>query len=81
MKALFGYASLLVALALLAVVLKQSLSGTNEAVKHQLPAAGNPAGIEPSDGTVRKQAQQVQQQYKQAIEGAMLAPRAMLKGE
>lgn len=61
MRSLFGLIGLLVALALTAILVRQQMKVV------QIPIAT------PASGTVVQQSQQVQQQIKQAVEGAMQA--------
>lgn len=73
MRSIFGIVSLLVTLAIVGVIVKKQLTATSQTI----PALVVPAATSPGDvpvqptGTVRQQSQQVQQQYKQAIENAM----------
>ncbi len=78
MKGLFGLVGLLVALAIVGVVVKKQLAATQQSVP-ALAVPGVPAKPAGSDAapTVREQSQQVQQQYKQAVEAAMQQPRPM----
>ena len=73
MRAIFGVLSLLVALGLVGVLVKKQLASSRQAVPAlALPApadVGGPAA--PRGETVKEQSQQVQQQYKQALEGAL----------
>lgn len=79
MRAALGIISLLLALAIVGLLAKKQLSSTRSAVPvlQMQPAAdsmpGSPeVGTAPPD-TVRAQSQQVQEQYKQAVEGLMQA--------
>ena len=77
MRAVFGMATVLIVLAIVAVVAKKQLVATRQAV----PALGVPAvGGAPTltvnpDASVKAQSQQIQQQYKQALESALQTPR------
>lgn len=73
MRAILGFAGLLVALAVVGVLVKKQLSVARPPVL-QAPATATTDG---APATVREQSQQVQQQYRQVIEGAMQAPRSM----
>ncbi len=77
MRAVFGMASVLIVLAIVAVVAKNQLVATRQAV----PVLGVPApqgsptlAVNP-DASVKAQSQQIQQQYKQALESALQTPR------
>ena len=75
MRIVFGIVGLVVALAIVGVLVKKQLAGTHAVV----PALQIP-GVAPASaptGTVREQSQQIQQQYKQALESAMQQPRPM----
>ncbi len=78
MRAIFGVLSLLIVLAVVGLLVKKQLSSTRQAI----PALAAPApgaeglAIKPA-ATVPEQSQQVQQQYKQALEGAMQQARPM----
>lgn len=80
MKGLFGLVGLLLALAIVGVVVKKQLASNQQIVPTLTPAsAANGAASDPAGppATVREQSQQVQQQYKQAVEGAMQQARPM----
>ena len=67
-----GLVGVLVVLAVVSMVMKKQLAAVNAPVPAlQTPAGGSPAAA----ATKREQAQAVQQQYRQAVEGAMQAPR------
>lgn len=78
MKGVFGLVGLLVALAIVGIVVKKQLAATQQSVPALavpgVSAAPTGSGAPP---TVREQSQQVQQQYKQAVEAAMQQPRPM----
>ena len=79
MRAIFGVLSLVVVLLVVVVLAKKQLTATQQAVPVlTLPAAAGPDGarIKP-DVTPQPQAQEVQQQYKQAIDNALQQPRVM----
>ncbi|MFC5522796.1 hypothetical protein [Polaromonas jejuensis] len=73
MRAIFGVLGLLVALGIVGLLVKKQLAATRQA----LPALALPASASPDGGAtkpataVQEQSQQVQQQYKQALEAAM----------
>ena len=77
MRAIFGVLSLLLVLAVVGLLVKKQLTSTQQA----LPALTVPApvssgaGATPAQpaGTVQQQSQQIQQQYKQAIDAAVQA--------
>ena len=75
----FGLISLLLALAVVGVLIKKQLTSTSAVV----PALQIP-GVTPvpaPTGNVREQSQQIQQQYKQALDAAMQQPRPMPDGQ
>ena len=75
MRTGFGLIGLLLALALVAVLVKKQMGATRVAVP---PAVqGLPAPAEGAASTVRAQSQQVQQQVKQQMEGLMQQARPM----
>lgn len=82
MRAALGIVSLLLALAVVGLLAKKQLASTRSAVPVLVqPAAGAPdagtgTGAAPP-ANVRMQSQQVQQQYKQAVEGLVQHPRPM----
>ena len=72
MRAIFGVLSLLLVLAVVGLLVKKQLASTQQAVPAlMLPAPTNP------EATVQQQSQQIQQQYKQAIDAAMQQARPM----
>lgn len=75
MKGIFGLLALLVTLALVGVLVKQQLHSTTNVmpVLQQPEAAALQGAASAPEGSVREQAQAVQQQYKQALESAMKA--------
>jgi hypothetical protein len=79
MKGLFGLISLLLVLVITGVLVKKQLgSGQQAAPAVQVPAvAGVPAITVDPNASAPAQSQQVQQQFKQAVEGALQAPRPM----
>ena len=75
MKGAFGLIGLLLALAIVALLVRQQLTSTQKiAPVLQDAPAGTPQGGA-SAATVREQAQQTQQRVKQAVEAAMQKPR------
>jgi len=74
MKGVFGLVGLLLALAIVGVVVKKQLDSTSQRVPALAPAVLGGAASAPA-ATVREQSQQVQQQYKQAVDGLMQQPR------
>ena len=76
MKGLFGLVGLLLALVIVGVVVKKQLDTTTQRVPVLAPAVPGGAASAPA-ATVREQSQQVQQQYKQAVEGLMQQPRPL----
>lgn len=79
MRAALGMISLLLALAIVGLLAKNQLASTRSAVPVlQMPPAADGTPGMPDTGaappaTVRAQSQQVQEQYKQAVEGLMQA--------
>ena len=63
MRAIFGVLSLLLVLAVVGLLVKKQLASPQQAIPASAPA--KPAG------TVQEQSQQIQQQYKQAIDAAL----------
>ena len=75
MRTGFGLIGLLLALALVAVLVKKQMSATRVAVP---PAVqGLPAPAAGAASTVRAQSQQVQQQVKQQMDALMQQPRTL----
>ena len=75
MRGVFGVVGLVVALAIVGVLVKKQLAGTQAVVTSlQVPGA---APVPAPTGSVREQSQQVQQQYKQALESALQQPRPL----
>ena len=75
MRTGFGLIGLLLALALVAVLVKKQMGATRVAVP---PAVqGLPAPTEGAASTVRAQSQQVQQQVKQQMDALMQQPRTL----
>ena len=78
MRAVLGIVSLLLVLAVVGLLAKKQLSATRMTVpalqQQPVPLAVGTDGVAPQAPTsVRAQSQQVQQQYKQAVEGLMQA--------
>ncbi|ABM42445.1 conserved hypothetical protein [Acidovorax sp. JS42] len=75
MRTGFGLIGLLLALALVAVLVKKQMGATRVAVP---PAVqGLPAPAEGAASTVRAQSQQVQQQVKQQMDALVQQPRTL----
>ena len=70
MRFFFGLIGLVVVLAIVGTLLKQQLA-SQKAVVPALQVPGAPAPT----GNVREQSQQIQQQYKQALDAALQQPR------
>lgn len=67
----------MVVLAMVGLLVKKQLVSTPQVIPSlQIPGEPNKAPVT-TDGTVREQSQQIQQQYKQALEGAMQQTRPM----
>jgi hypothetical protein len=73
-RILFGLGGLLVVLDIVAMMSKKQLSAVNE-IKVPTPV-GASVSFDPN-ATVKQQSQQIQQQYKQAIESAVQQPRVI----
>lgn len=74
MKGIFGLVGLLLTLAVVGVLVKKQLATSSQGVPAlQAPV---PAGAD-SAGAPKASAQPVQEQYRQALEAAVQAPRAM----
>ena len=69
MRFFFGLIGLVVVLAIVGTLVKQQLA-SQKALAPALPALQVPGTPAPT-GNVREQSQQIQQQYKQALEGAL----------
>ena len=75
MRGVFGMVGLVVALAIVGVLAKKQLVSTQAVVPSlQVPGAALVLAL---TGSVREQSQQVQQQYKQALEAAMQQARPL----
>ena len=79
MRGFFGLAGLLIALVIVGMLVKRQLAATQQAMPAlQLPAVQGAAGPDAAPGaTVKQQSRQIEQQYKQAIEGAMQKARSV----
>jgi hypothetical protein len=83
MRSLFGLVGLLVVLAIVGILMKKQLVSTQQAIPAlQIPAPPSAQGAVASapaspGATVKEQSQQVQQQYKQAVENALQQSRAI----
>ncbi|MDD5334475.1 MAG: hypothetical protein PHS32_12105 [Rhodoferax sp.] len=79
MKGIFGLLGLLLCLAIVGVLVKKQLTSTQQMLPAlQVPMATDPQGSASTPAaTVREQPQQLQQQYKQALEGALQQPRTI----
>lgn len=76
MRVIFGMVSLVVVLAVVGLLAKKQLVATRSAVPSLAVPAGEGAPtlkVNP-EATVKTQSQQIQQQYKQALESAMQQP-------
>lgn len=69
MRGIWGFLGLIVALAIVAMLVKQQMTGTTKTLAQPTPNGQNES--------VRVQSQQVQQQVRQAMEAAMASPRRM----
>lgn len=79
MRGIFGLLGLLLCLAIVGVLVKKQLASTQQMLPVlQVPAATDPQGPASTPATkVREQPQQLQQQYRQALEGALQQPRTV----
>lgn len=79
MRGILGLLGLLLSLAIVGVLVKKQLASTQQ----MLPALQVPMATDPQSAastpatTVRQQPQPLQQQYKQALEGALQQPRTL----
>ena len=75
MKAVFGLLSLVLVLAVVGVLARKGLHSSQETLTQQTQQA--PAGHNQPSGTgnVREQSQQIQQDYKKALDSALNQPR------
>ena len=74
MRVVLGIVSLLLVLAVVSLLAKKQLSAARmaaPALQQAVPVAGADGMPLPAPASVREQSQQVQQQYKQAVEGLM----------
>jgi hypothetical protein len=80
MKGIFGLVGLLLSLAIVGLLVKKQLGTTQQIVPAlQVPAAISADGVASAPtGTVKEQAQQVQDQVKQALDAAAQKSRAEL---
>lgn len=79
MRAMFGVLGLLVALGAVGLIVKKQLAANRQALPvlaAPAPAGPDGANTKPAS-TVQEQSQQIQQQYKQAVEGAMQQARPL----
>jgi hypothetical protein len=79
MKGMLGLLGLLLSLVIVGLLVKKQLTSTQQAVPAlQVPmAGGSQSSASAPSTTVGGQSQQVQQQFKQAIEGVLQQPRTM----
>jgi hypothetical protein len=75
MRAVFGVLSLLVVLAVVGFLVKKQLAATTQALPGVSVPASGATGAAPA--TVKNQARQTQEQFKQAIDAAVQQPRPM----
>jgi hypothetical protein len=73
MRAVFGIISLLLVLLIVGSLVKKQMAASTL----PSPALQTPGSAAPNAGTQREQAQQIQQQVKQAIDAQMQAPRQL----
>lgn len=79
MRGIFGLLGLLLCLAIVGVLVKKQLASTQQMLPVlQVPMATDPQSSASAPATtVREQPQQLQQQYRQALEGALQQPRTI----
>ena len=76
MKGILGLLGLLLSLAIVGFLVKKQLTSTQQIVPAlQVPVTAGTQMPASAPATVGEQSKQVQQQYKQAIEGALQQPR------
>ena len=73
MRGLFGLVGLLVALVIVGTLVRKQMTAVRPTVPALETPASAPANASPGPGNVGQQSQQIQQQLKQAVEGAMQA--------
>ena len=80
MRAIFGVLSLLLVLAVVGLLVKKQLASNQQAIPGltlpSSPSSGAQAAFTKPAATVQEQSQNVQQQYRQAIDAAMQQPRS-----
>ena len=67
----FGLIGLLLALAIVGIVVKKQMAATKVVVPAGISAPANGNASASAPGSVREQAQQIEQQYKQQLDAAM----------
>ncbi len=75
MRIVFGLVSLVIVLAIVSVLAKKQVSAVGDIKVPQVSGAA-PVTVDPN-ASVKQQSQQIQQQIKQTVEGAMQQSRAM----
>ena len=74
MRGLLTFIGLLVALGVVAILMRKQMTSVQMPVPVLQAPADTPAtAVAPAPGNAAQQSQQIQQQYKQAVEGAMQA--------
>jgi hypothetical protein len=73
MRGLFGLVGLLVALVVVGMLVRKQMTANRVAVPTLDTPTTAPVNASPAQGNVVQQNQQIQQQIKQAVEGAMQA--------
>ena len=75
---IFGLLGVLVALLAVGLLVKKQLTAVTAPLPAlQAPASPGGSAAAPATGNAAQQSQQIQQQFKQAVEGAMQQPRSM----
>ena len=75
MRMIWGFIGLLIALAIVAMLVKKQIGATRIAVPPAVQGQGAP--IDGAAPTARTQGQQVQQQFRQQLDTLMQQPRAL----
>lgn len=73
MRGWFGLVGLLVALAIVGTLVRKQMTAVRVTLPTVDAAASAPENSSPAPGNAAQQSQQIQQQIKQAVEGAMQA--------
>ncbi len=77
MRSVFGVVSLLVVLAIVGLLAKKQLGAVQGMKVPTVPGTSSSAPSTDAGANVQPQSQQLQQQYKAAVDAAVQSPRAM----